>query len=122
LERWAGWSVFRFFQRWQTRRTIRKLDEFDDHLLADVGVTRCDLRWAGALPLTVNAAIALEERAWQKRRSVRGQSVCGVGLCRLLPPFDAEGEGNEKYPEDEGVAADDPDNGKRSLTGACHDK
>ena len=69
----GGWSVTRFLRRWQTRRTIRKLEEFDDHLLADVGVTRCDLRWASGLPLTVNAAIALEERAWQKRRSVRGR-------------------------------------------------
>ena len=69
----GGWSVARFLRRWQTRRTIRKLEEFDDHLLADVGVTRCDLRWASGLPLTVNAAIALEERAWQKRRSVRGR-------------------------------------------------
>jgi uncharacterized protein YjiS (DUF1127 family) len=69
----GGWSVSRFFQRWQTRRTIRKLEEFDDHLLADVGVTRCDLRWATGLPLTVNAAIALEERAWQKRRLLRGR-------------------------------------------------
>ena len=63
-----GWSVSRFLQHWRARRTIRKLDEFDDHLLADIGVRRCDLRWAAGLPLTVNAAIALEERAWQKRR------------------------------------------------------
>jgi hypothetical protein len=64
----GGWSVSRFCRRWQARRTIPKLDEFDDHLLADIGVTRCDLRWAAGLPLCVNAAIALEERAWQKRR------------------------------------------------------
>jgi uncharacterized protein YjiS (DUF1127 family) len=66
----GGWSVSRFLRRWRARRSIRKLAEFDDYMLADIGVSRCDLRWAADLPLTVNAAIALEERAWQKRLSV----------------------------------------------------
>ena len=65
----GGWSVSRFLRRWQARRSIRKLAEFDDYMLADIGVTRCDLRWAAGLPLSVNAAIALEERAWQRRAS-----------------------------------------------------
>ncbi len=73
LEEAGGWSVSRFLRRWRTRRTIRKLDELDDHLLADSGVSRCDLRWAVGLPLTVNAAIALEERAWQRRHMARGK-------------------------------------------------
>ena len=65
----GGWSVSRFLRRWRARRSIRKLTEFDDYMLADIGVSRSDARWAAGLPLTVNAAIALEERAWQKRPS-----------------------------------------------------
>ena len=71
-----GWSVSRFLQRWRVRRNIRKLVAFDDCILADIGVTRCDLRWAAGLPLTVNAAIALEERAWLKR-TLEGRSESG---------------------------------------------
>ena len=67
----GGWSVSRFLRRWRARRSIRKLTEFDDYMLADIGMNGCDLRWAAGLPLTVNAAIALEERAWQKRASAR---------------------------------------------------
>jgi uncharacterized protein YjiS (DUF1127 family) len=73
LEEAGGWSVSRFLRRWRACRSIRKLAEFDDYMLADIGVSRCDLRWAAGLPLTVNAAIALEERSWQKRLSARGQ-------------------------------------------------
>jgi uncharacterized protein YjiS (DUF1127 family) len=66
----GDWSVSRFLRRRRARRSIRKLTEFDDYMLADIGMNRCDLRWAAGLPLTVNAAIAMEERAWQKRASV----------------------------------------------------
>ena len=38
-------------------------------MLRDIGVTREELRWAAGLPLTVNAALALEERA--TRRAAR---------------------------------------------------
>ena len=43
----------------------RRLGEATDAL----GVARGDVRWAAGLPLTVNAALALEERAWTRRRS-----------------------------------------------------
>ena len=65
----GGLSVSRFLRRWRARRSIRKLTEFDDYMLADIGMNRGDLRWAAGLPLTVNAAIALEERARQRRAS-----------------------------------------------------
>jgi hypothetical protein len=65
----GGWLVSRFLKRWRARRSIRKLTEFDDYMQVDIGMSRCDLRWAAGLPLTVNAAIALDERAWQKRPS-----------------------------------------------------
>jgi hypothetical protein len=47
--------------------------DHDDYLLRDIGVTRQDVRWASRLPLTVNAALALEERAFRRRRSGGGE-------------------------------------------------
>ena len=49
------------------RVAARTLDEY---LLRDIGVTRAEVRWAAGLPLTVNAALALEERS-QLRRNGR---------------------------------------------------
>ncbi len=44
---------------------------FDDYLLRDIGVTREDVQWAQSLPLTVDAALALEERAFKRRHDER---------------------------------------------------
>lgn len=54
-------------RNWKARRAVQRLAEFDDHLLADIGVTCLDVHWAAGLPLTVNAAMALEERARLRR-------------------------------------------------------
>lgn len=59
------WSLIR---NWRARRAVDRLDALDDHLLHDIGVTRSDLRWASGLPLSVNAALELEERATRRRR------------------------------------------------------
>ena len=40
-------------------------------MLYDLGVTRAEVQWASGLPLTVNAALALEERAFRRRKSTR---------------------------------------------------
>jgi uncharacterized protein YjiS (DUF1127 family) len=65
----AGSSLIaRFLRNWRARRAVSRLDSFDDYLLRDIGVTREDIRWAAGLPLTVNAAIALEERSTHRRR------------------------------------------------------
>jgi uncharacterized protein YjiS (DUF1127 family) len=60
LEEARGRSISCFLCLWMTYCGGRKLEECDDYLLADIGVTREDLRWAAGLPLTVNAAIPLE--------------------------------------------------------------
>lgn len=62
------WTVIR---NWRARRAVARLDALDDFLLHDIGVTRTEVRWAAGLPLTVNAALALEEQATRRRR--RGQ-------------------------------------------------
>jgi uncharacterized protein YjiS (DUF1127 family) len=50
------------------KRNVTRLSSLDDHMLKDIGVTRDEVEWAAGLPLTVNAALALEERAFQRRR------------------------------------------------------
>ena len=49
-------------------RQRRRLAELDDRLLRDIGVTRSEVRWAAGLPLSVNAALELEEKATRRRR------------------------------------------------------
>ena len=59
----------RLIENWRTRREVARLGEYDDFLLRDIGVTRADVRWAAGLPLTANAALALEERSLQRHRT-----------------------------------------------------
>ncbi len=59
----------RIFRNWVARRAVGRLDTYDDYLLRDIGVKREDIRWAAGLPLTVNAALALEERSFRQRRA-----------------------------------------------------
>jgi uncharacterized protein YjiS (DUF1127 family) len=65
-------SIFRrLIRNWKARRRVASLRNFDDHMLADIGVTREDVQWAQGQPLTVNAALALEERAFKRRHDER---------------------------------------------------
>ena len=59
----------RLLRNWKARRRIVALGDFDDYMLKDIGITRDEVQWAAGLPLTVNAAIALEERAFRRRRN-----------------------------------------------------
>ena len=61
--------VRRVLRNWKARRRIVNLGRFDDHMLADIGVSRGEVEWAAGLPLTVNAALALEERAFRRRNT-----------------------------------------------------
>jgi hypothetical protein len=61
---WFG----RVLRNWKARKRVAQLESYDDFLLADIGVTRDEIRWAAALPLTVNAALALEDRAFRRRK------------------------------------------------------
>ncbi len=65
-------GIFGFRGLWRNlnaKRRVTRLGDMDDHMLCDIGVTREEVRWAAGLPLTMNAALALEERAFQRRRS-----------------------------------------------------
>ena len=58
---------------WARRRDLARLREFDDHQLADIGVTREDLRWALTQPFLHDPTAALQHRALRNRaRGWRG--------------------------------------------------
>ena len=40
------------FHAWTSRRKLSNLLDLDDHMLADVGVTREDVKWALDLPFS----------------------------------------------------------------------
>jgi len=61
----------RVARNWKAKRRIAALGSFDDYMLRDIGVTRDEIQWAAGLPLTVNAALALEERAFRRRQTGR---------------------------------------------------
>ncbi len=69
LEEGNGFSlVRRVWRNWQARKRVTDLSTYDDYMLNDIGVTRDEIQWAAGLPLTVNAALALEDRALRRRR------------------------------------------------------
>jgi len=58
----------RLWRNWKARRAVVRLENLDDHLLRDIGVTSGEVHWASRLPLSVNAALALEERGRLRRQ------------------------------------------------------
>jgi uncharacterized protein YjiS (DUF1127 family) len=59
--------VARYLENWRARKAVRKLQELDPHLLKDLGLLRTDVTWASELPLSINAALALEEVSRRNR-------------------------------------------------------
>jgi uncharacterized protein YjiS (DUF1127 family) len=49
-------------RNWLARRAVRRMENLDEHLLRDIGLTRDEVRWAAGLPLSQNAALSLDER------------------------------------------------------------
>lgn len=67
----SRWNLLQFVRNWSTRRKVRALQDYDDRLLDDIGVKRFELEWAGRLPLSANAALELETRAYNRRKAQR---------------------------------------------------
>ena len=65
------WSLKRLFRNWKSRRQVKRLPDLDTRLLDDIGVNRAELDWAVKLPLTVNSALALEDRSYRRRKEER---------------------------------------------------
>jgi uncharacterized protein YjiS (DUF1127 family) len=61
----------RLYRNWKARKAVGRLRDLDAHMLEDIGVAREEIEWAAGLPLTMNAALALEERSWARRKGWR---------------------------------------------------
>ena len=62
-------TVYRFVRAWQNRRALTSLTQFDDHMLADIGLTRADVRETLELPFTHDLGRELQFRAARKYHS-----------------------------------------------------
>jgi uncharacterized protein YjiS (DUF1127 family) len=58
------------WRNWKAKRAVRRLQDLDDNLLTDIGVTREEINWALLLPLSVNAALELARRSDERRTPV----------------------------------------------------
>jgi uncharacterized protein YjiS (DUF1127 family) len=58
----------RVFRAWVHRRTVSRLIDLDDHLLADIGIARSDLRQALDQPFAFDPSLELQRIARRKRR------------------------------------------------------
>lgn len=56
------------YRNWNARRQVRRLQDKENHILDDIGVTRDELDWASQLPLTANAAIELHQVSYRRRK------------------------------------------------------
>ena len=54
---------------WNNRRKIASLADFDEHMLADIGLTRNDVREALQLPFSCDVGQELQFRAARGHRS-----------------------------------------------------
>lgn len=55
-------TLRRLFANWFRRRSLRRVEELDDHILRDIGVSRDDLRAALRMPLEVDPYQELQRR------------------------------------------------------------
>jgi uncharacterized protein YjiS (DUF1127 family) len=55
----ADSPIARLIANWKARRVIRQLDQYDDFMLRDIGLTRGVLQHAASLPITTNPMSAL---------------------------------------------------------------
>ena len=67
----SGFSLSTLYRNWRARSKVRAMHDLDDRMLADIGVRRDEVIWAAYLPLTVNAALELENAAFRRRRKTR---------------------------------------------------
>jgi uncharacterized protein YjiS (DUF1127 family) len=67
-----SWNLARLWDHWLARRSVRRLADYEDHVLNDMGIERADLEWATRLPIWRNATQELEERGLRRRLHIRG--------------------------------------------------
>ncbi len=57
----------RFLRNWRNRRQVVVLSELDDHVLADIGLTRGDVEAALSQPFSQDASLQLQQVAQRNR-------------------------------------------------------
>ena len=67
VERPGKWNLATLWEHWLARRSVRRLQAYEDHVLFDMGIDRHDIDWAVKLPLWRNAAQELDERGLRRR-------------------------------------------------------
>jgi len=72
------------FKAWRSRRDLTLLASFDDRMLADIGLTRSDLRDAAAALPWRDPTSVLVSRVGERRRH-RGRSVTDDAIVPTLP-------------------------------------
>jgi uncharacterized protein YjiS (DUF1127 family) len=87
----ARW-IRQFVQAYRNRSTAAALAGFDDRMLADIGLTRSDVRDAFAEPLWQDPTELLRARALERRRARHGflPGLCDAAVTApQLAPTDA---------------------------------
>jgi len=66
-------TLRRVLNNWRKRRSLRKLEDLDDHMLMDIGLTRAELIYAQKLPLDIDpiGEIGRQSRLEPYSRGVR---------------------------------------------------
>lgn len=63
------------YRNWRRRAMLNRLENLDDRMLEDIGITRLDLVWARSLPLTRNPLSALDAVARDRTRQRRRRPI-----------------------------------------------
>lgn len=60
-------ATAQFYRNWKSRRELVHLSELDDHVLADIGISRGDVHAALSQPSAYAASLHLQRAAEQNR-------------------------------------------------------
>jgi uncharacterized protein YjiS (DUF1127 family) len=82
----AGQGLKRLRKRMQNRRDAMQLASFDERMLADLGLTRGDVRDAYAEPLWRDPTDVLARRAAERRCNRRGSAARSLASPELCYP------------------------------------
>jgi uncharacterized protein YjiS (DUF1127 family) len=79
-----------FADRFKNRRDAVRLADLDDRMLADIGLTRCDLRDAYAEPLWRDPTDVLARRSAERRFGRHQPALCRAAAARSDAALPAE--------------------------------
>jgi uncharacterized protein YjiS (DUF1127 family) len=80
-------SVKAIAARVRNRRDAMQLAALDDRMLADIGLTRCDLRDAYSGPVWYDPTDVLARRAAERRTSRRSPAIELYAAAGVAPPL-----------------------------------